>query len=75
VGRLYSEPTSVGLLSAIDEWESIGCPQDPSQARARALALSRSVFRERMLKFLAEVLIERTQHLVPPPPHLNLGGA
>jgi glycosyltransferase involved in cell wall biosynthesis len=75
VGRIYSEPTSAGLLAAIDAWESAGCPQDPAEARERALALSSPVFRDRILKFLTEVVTGDGRHMVPPAPHLNLRGA
>ena len=56
VGRIYQEPTSAALLAAIDAWESEGCPHDPTEARRRAEALSGPVFRDRILKFLAEVV-------------------
>jgi glycosyltransferase involved in cell wall biosynthesis len=73
VGRLYPEPTSSALRAAIDAWESEGYPHDSIEARHRAEALSGPVFRDRTLKFLAEVVATGgSQHLVPPPPHLNL---
>jgi glycosyltransferase involved in cell wall biosynthesis len=71
VGRIYAEPTSDGLLAAIDDWESEGCPHDPTEARSRAEALSVPVFRDRILKFLAEVVTGDSQHVVPPAPHLR----
>ena len=75
VGRIYSEPTSTGLLAAIDAWESQGCPHDPAIARRRAESLSVPVFRDRILRFLAEVVAGGTQHRVPPAPHLSLNTA
>ena len=75
VGRLYPEPTSAALLAAIDAWEAEGHPHDPIEARHRAEALSGPVFRARILKLLAEVVTERSQHTVPPAPHLNLKDA
>jgi glycosyltransferase involved in cell wall biosynthesis len=72
VGRTYSEPTSAGLLAAIDAWESQGCPHDPAVARSRAESLSAPVFRDRILSFLTEVVTSDGQHRVPPAPHLNL---
>ncbi len=39
VGRLYFDPTVSGLCTALDEWESQGCPNDASEARKRAEAL------------------------------------
>jgi glycosyltransferase involved in cell wall biosynthesis len=71
VGRIYPEPTSDALLAAIDAWESLGCPHDPTEARRRAEALSRSVFRDRILRFLAEVVTGDGHHPVPPAPHLR----
>jgi glycosyltransferase involved in cell wall biosynthesis len=71
VGRLYAEPTAAALLATIDVWESEGCPHDPIEARTRAEALSRPVFRDRILKLLSEVVTEGSQHAVPPAPHLR----
>jgi glycosyltransferase involved in cell wall biosynthesis len=72
VGRTYAEPTSAGLLAALNEWESGGCPHDPTEARRRAEALSLSVFRERMFKLIDEVAARGRDHAVPPVPHLSL---
>ena len=58
VGRVYSEATDAGLLSAIDAWERDGRPHDPSLARSRAEGLSLPVFRRRLLGYLAEVMAE-----------------
>jgi glycosyltransferase involved in cell wall biosynthesis len=71
VGRTYTEPTSAGLLSAIDAWEAEGCPSDPIEARRRAEALSVPVFRDRILKFLTEVVTSPGPHMVPPAPHIR----
>jgi hypothetical protein len=71
VGRIYAEPTSAALLAAIDTWESQGCPHDPTEARKRAEALSVPVFRDRILKFLTEVVTRSSQHVLPPAPHLR----
>ena len=73
VGRIYQEPTSADLLAAIDAWEADGCPHDPTEARHRAEALSGPVFRDRILKLLAEIMTTGSgQHVVPPPPHSAL---
>lgn len=72
VGRIYQEPTSACLLAAIDDWESNDCPHDPIEARRRAESLSGSVFRGRILGFLAQVVAGNSQHLVPPAPHLTI---
>jgi glycosyltransferase involved in cell wall biosynthesis len=72
VGRIYPEPTSAALLTAIDTWESQGCPHDPTEARKRAEALSVPVFRDRILKFLTEVVTRSSHHVLPPAPHLDM---
>jgi glycosyltransferase involved in cell wall biosynthesis len=74
VGRIYSEPTSAGLLAAIEAWESEGCPHDPDVARRLAESLSVSVFRDRILSLLTEVVTGDGRHTVPPAPHWNLRG-
>ena len=56
VGRVYAEPTTAGLLAAIDAWEQAGTPHDPELARTRAAGLSLPVFRRRLLGYLAEVM-------------------
>ena len=56
VGRTYNQPTSDGLLDAMNTWEAQGCPHDAIEARRRAEALSLPLFRERILKFLADVV-------------------
>ncbi len=33
VGRTYIQPTSDGLLDAMNTWEAQGCPHDPIEAR------------------------------------------
>jgi glycosyltransferase involved in cell wall biosynthesis len=71
VGRIYQEPTSADLLAALDAWEADGCPHDPIEARNRAEALSRPVFRDRILKLLTEVVTAKAQHPVPPIPHFT----
>lgn len=67
VGRTYREPTSDGLLAAIDAWESLGRPHDAPLARRRAEALALPIFRDRLLGYLAEVV--SGQHDAPIPPH------
>jgi glycosyltransferase involved in cell wall biosynthesis len=74
VGRLYGEPTSQGLLAAIDSWESDGCPHDTRVARGRAEGLALPVFRDRLLGFLADVAAGRHFEPVPPAPHLPVAG-
>lgn len=71
VGRTYGEPTSAALLAAIDAWESDGCPHDASEGRRRAEALSGTVFRDRVLQFLGEVVAGGAHHPMPPAPHLR----
>jgi glycosyltransferase involved in cell wall biosynthesis len=73
VGRTYNQPTSDGLLDAINIWEAQGCPHDPIEARLRSEALSLPLFRERILKFLTEVVpVDVRHHSIPPAPHLKL---
>jgi glycosyltransferase involved in cell wall biosynthesis len=73
VGRTYPEPTTAGLLDAIDAWEGAGCPHDPILARRRAEAFALPLFRQRLLGFLAEVVASSGRHGVPPAPHLDIG--
>jgi glycosyltransferase involved in cell wall biosynthesis len=72
VGRIYNQPTSDGLLDAMNTWEAQGCPHDPIEARVRAEALSLPLFRERILQFLTDVVPAGPPHSIPPAPHLNL---
>jgi glycosyltransferase involved in cell wall biosynthesis len=71
IGLLYQQPTSASLESAIETWEARGCPHNPVLGRQRAEAFSLPVFRERILRLLAEVTTHRTQDPVPPRPHLD----
>ncbi|MFI5454505.1 MAG: glycosyltransferase [Isosphaerales bacterium] len=71
VGRTYQQPTSAGLLTAIDAWEAQGRPHDPARARRRAEALSLPLFRERMHRLLTEIVTRGSHHPVPPAPHLR----
>jgi glycosyltransferase involved in cell wall biosynthesis len=73
VGLTYDEPTSAGLLAAIDDWESNGCRFDPALARRRAEDLSLDVFRSRILALIGEVAARGKAHAVPPAPHFDLG--
>ena len=59
VGRVYAEPSANALREAVEAWEADGCPHDPAVARSRAESLSLSVFRRRLLVYLAEVMAER----------------
>lgn len=68
-GRLYAEPTTEGLIEALDRWEADGRPHDPSHARRRAESFAVDQFRDRLLGFLSSVVGRRTGHPVPPPPH------
>jgi glycosyltransferase involved in cell wall biosynthesis len=70
VGRTYTEPTTEGLLEAIEAWESDGSPHDPGQARLRAEGFAMHHFRDRLLGFLASVVAGREEGRVPPAPHL-----
>ena len=71
VGRTYGEPTSADLLAALDAWEAEGCPHDAGEGRRRAEALSGTVFRDRILQFLGEVVAGGAHHPMPPAPHLR----
>ncbi len=68
VGRLYQDPTTEGLMSVISTWEADGCPNDPSEGRRRAEALSTNVFRSRLLGLIDEVT-GRTSPI--PAPHIG----
>lgn len=72
VGRTYPESTIDCLRETIDAWEQSGCPHDPTLARRRAEALALPLFRQRLLGFLAEVVLGPGTHAVPPAPHLDL---
>jgi glycosyltransferase involved in cell wall biosynthesis len=72
VGRTYAEPTIEALVDAIDSWEAQDCSHSPIEARRRAESLSYPVFRDRILKFISEVLTGAAHHPIPPAPHLNL---
>jgi glycosyltransferase involved in cell wall biosynthesis len=72
VGRTYADPTAEGLRTALDDWEAHGCPHDPQEARRRAVALSLTVFRDRILGLIGEVAARNITHRVPPAPHLDL---
>ena len=63
-GSPTPEPTSAGLLAAMDDWEAGGCAFDPAEARRRAEALSLDVFRDRILGLIAEVT---ARHRAPRP--------
>ncbi len=56
VGNVYDTPTVEGLIEAINVWEQTGCPHDPGEARRRAEALSTAIFRDRLTRFIAEVV-------------------
>ncbi len=71
VGKTYNAPTPGALAAALDSWEADGCTHDAAEARRRAESLSLPVFRERILKFLAETVAGGARHLAPPPPHLR----
>jgi glycosyltransferase involved in cell wall biosynthesis len=71
VGRTYTEPTTEGLVDAIEGWESDGEPRDPARSRERAEAFALPLFRERLLGFLAEVVSRPGPDRVPPAPHVR----
>ncbi len=73
VGRTYPQPTTDGLLVALDSWEAEGRPHDPALARVRAESLALPVFRRRLLGYLAEVVAAHGQNRGIPSPHLPLG--
>jgi glycosyltransferase involved in cell wall biosynthesis len=72
-GRLYTEPTTQGLLDTIDAWEAAGRPHDAEHARRRALEYAAPLFRERLLSYLSEVVTSHRGHSVPPAPHGAVG--
>ena len=61
VGRIYSEPTSAALLAAIDDWESEGCPYRSHRGDWQRRGVVRSRLRDRILRFLAEVVTNGNQ--------------
>lgn len=73
-GRTYPEPTVESLAAEIREWERLGRPHDPRLARRRAELYSTPVYRERMLRFLADVVLGKGHagDSVPPAPHVGL---
>jgi glycosyltransferase involved in cell wall biosynthesis len=74
VGRVYDEPTVEGLAGAMAAWERDGRPHDAAEARRRAEGLARSVFRERLLGFLAGVAAESRTARGVPAPHVRPAG-
>ena len=70
VGRTYPEPTTEGLLAALDAWERDGRPHDPGLARSRSEAFALPVFRRKILGFLAEVVAGTGRTRGVPSPHL-----
>jgi glycosyltransferase involved in cell wall biosynthesis len=72
VGLLYDESSPAGLLAALDAWEREERRFDPVEARRRAERFSAPLFRERLLRHLAEVVGRGRGDRVPPPPHLAM---
>jgi glycosyltransferase involved in cell wall biosynthesis len=73
-GRTYPEPTVESLAAELREWERLGYPHDPKVARRRGELYSTPVYRERMLRLLAEVVFGKghAEDVVPPAPHVGL---
>ncbi len=65
VGRTYREPTTEGLLAALESWECDGQPHDPEEGRQRAEALALPLFRARMLDYIAMVGSVSARNPVP----------
>jgi glycosyltransferase involved in cell wall biosynthesis len=70
VGQIYMDPTTEGLLEAIQSFESRGTSFDPQRARRKAEGFALPLFQERLLSFLADVVEGRVRDRVPPAPHL-----
>ncbi len=70
VGELYHDPSTEGLIDAIERFEAAQTAHDPARARRRAEKFALPLFRDRLLGFLADVVEGRTGDRVPPPPHL-----
>jgi glycosyltransferase involved in cell wall biosynthesis len=71
IGRTFAEPTVESLFDVMERWEADGSPHDPDRARRRAESFASSVFRERLLGFVSEVVASRdSSHPVPPAPHV-----
>jgi glycosyltransferase involved in cell wall biosynthesis len=75
VGRLYDDASPQGLLDAIDAWEAEDRPHDAWHARLRAERFAASVFRDRLLGYLSEVVSRRRADRIPPPPHVAIGAS
>lgn len=71
VGATYPDPTEAGLLAAIEQWEALGCPHDPSEGRRRAESLDLSMFRARLLSKLEQVMGREFTPNAVPAPHLG----
>jgi glycosyltransferase involved in cell wall biosynthesis len=75
VGRLYDDASPDGLLTAIDAWEIDDRPFDVREARRRAERFSAPLFRDRLVRYLADVVSRGRVERVPPPPHLAVSAA
>ncbi len=67
VGATYPNATVDSLVSTLEDWEARGRPHDPEEGRGKAEALGLSVYRERLLGYLAEILAGPI-----PAPHLSV---
>jgi glycosyltransferase involved in cell wall biosynthesis len=72
VGRLYFDPHPSALEAAVEAWEAEGCPHDPFLGRHRAESFSIPLFRDRILKLLAEVLGSAAQTDRTARPHVSV---
>ncbi len=72
VGRTYDDPTTEGLIEAIEDWESAGRPFDPLAARRKAETFALPRFQERLFGFLEDVASRRRVDRVPPAPHVEV---
>jgi glycosyltransferase involved in cell wall biosynthesis len=75
VGRLYGEPHPSALEAAIESWEAEGCPHDPVLARRRAESFSLPLFRDRILKMLAEVRGDPVRIAGTARPHVSVSSS
>lgn len=71
VGWTYDDPTPEGLMSALEQWDAHGRPNDAALARSLAERFDTSVFRQRLLALLASTLAGEKAD-VPPAPHIGM---
>jgi glycosyltransferase involved in cell wall biosynthesis len=75
IGRLYAGPHPSELATAIKDWEMAGCPHDAERGRRKAEAFSVPVFRDRILRLLAEVTTSPMKEVLVPRPHFRISAS